>query len=42
MLGPGLEADILTALERTAGKYAADAIRKVAMDIAPPAPRVTG
>jgi predicted nucleic acid-binding protein len=34
---PKPEADILTTLERTAGKYAADAIRKVAPDSVPPA-----
>jgi predicted nucleic acid-binding protein len=34
---PKPEADILTALERTAGKYAADAIRKVAPNSMPPA-----
>jgi predicted nucleic acid-binding protein len=34
---PKPEADVLTVLERTAGKYAADAIRKVAMDSKPPA-----
>jgi predicted nucleic acid-binding protein len=34
---PKPEADILTTLERTAGKYAADAIRKVASDSMPPA-----
>jgi hypothetical protein len=34
---PKTEADVLTILERTAGKYAADAIRKVAMNSKPPA-----
>ena len=34
---PKPEADILITLERTAGKYAADAIRKVAPDSMPPA-----
>jgi hypothetical protein len=34
---PKPETDILTTLERTAGKYAADAIRKVASDSMPPA-----
>jgi predicted nucleic acid-binding protein len=34
---PKPEADILTTLERTAGKYAADAICKVAPDSMPPA-----
>ena len=34
---PKPEADILTTLERTAGKYAADAIRKVAPNSMPPA-----
>ena len=34
---PKPEADILTTLDRTAGKYAADAIRKVAPDSMPPA-----
>lgn len=36
------EADILTTLERTAGKYAANAIRKVTTGSTRPAPRVTG
>jgi hypothetical protein len=36
---PKPEADVLTILERTAGKYAADAIREVAMDSKPPASR---
>lgn len=33
---PKPEPDILTTLERTAGKYAADAIRKITMDTMPP------
>lgn len=33
---PKPEADILTTLERTAGKYAADAIRKITMNSTPP------
>ena len=33
---PKPEADILATLERTAGKYAADAIRKVTTDSTPP------
>jgi predicted nucleic acid-binding protein len=39
---PKPESDILTALERTAGKYAAEAIRKVATGSTRPEPRVTG